>query len=78
LSAVAFFARLKAIAFNLFPATADGNALGFPGEAIAAAKSGIRHTIFAFKEQFLKPMGLLAGISTPARNESLYELKIAT
>jgi hypothetical protein len=40
-------------------------------------RSGIRHTIFVFKEQFLKSMGLLASIFTPARDEPRYELKIA-
>lgn len=77
LSAVAYFARLKAIAVNLFRATAVRKALGLPGEALAAAKSGIRHTIFVFKEQFLKHMGQLANIFTPARDEPRYELKIA-
>jgi hypothetical protein len=71
-------ARLKAIAVNLFRATAVRKALGLPGEAFAATKSGILHTIFVFKEQFLKPMGLLAGIFTPARDKPRYELKIAT
>ncbi|MFH2075250.1 MAG: hypothetical protein ABIJ57_07880, partial [Pseudomonadota bacterium] len=66
-----------AIAVNLFRATAVRKALGLPGEALAAAKSGIRHTIFVFKEQFLKPMRLLASIFTPARDEPRYELKIA-
>ena len=77
LPAVAYFVRLKAIAVNLFRATAVRKALGLPGEALAAAKSGIRHTIFVFKEQFLKPMRLLASIFTPARDEPRYELKIA-
>jgi len=77
LPAVAYFARLKAIAVNLFRATAVRKALGLPGVILAAAKSGIRHTIFVFKEQFLKPMGQLARIFTPARNEPRYELKIA-
>jgi len=77
LPAVAYFARLKAIAVNLFRATAVRRALGLPGETLAAAKSGIRHTIFVFKKQFLKPMGLIASIFTPARDEPSYELKIA-
>jgi len=75
--AVAYFARLKAIAVNLFRATAVRKALCLPGEGLAMAKSGIRHTIFVFKEQFLKPMGLLASIFTPATDQPRYELKIA-
>jgi len=78
LSAVAYFARLKAIAVNLFRATAVRKALGLPGEAFAAAKSDIRHAIFVFKELFLKPMELLASIFTPARYEPRYELKTAS
>ena len=77
LAAVGYCARLKAIGVNLFRATAVRKALGLPGEALAAAKSGIRHTIYIFKEQFLKPMGLLESIFTPAKDESRYELKIA-
>jgi len=77
LPAVAYFARLKAIAVNLFRATAVRKALCLPGEGLAMAKSGIRHTIFVFKEQFLKPMGLLASIFTPATDQPRYELKIA-
>lgn len=77
LPAVAYFSRLKAIAVNIFRATAVRKALGLPGEALAAAKYGIRYTIFVFKEQILKPMGLLASIFTPARVEPRYELKIA-
>ncbi|KFO67002.1 hypothetical protein ER57_13385 [Smithella sp. SCADC] len=77
LSAVAYFARLKAIAVNLFRATAVRKALGLPGEAFAAAKSDIRHAIFVFKELFLKPMELLANFFTPPRHEPHYELKIA-
>ena len=77
LSAVAYFARLKAIAVNIFRATAVRKALGLPGEVLAAAKSGIRYIIFVFKEQFLKPMGLLANIFTPATDQPRYELKIA-
>ena len=75
--AVAYFARLKAIAVNLFRATAVRKALCLPGEGLAMAKSGIRHTIFVFKEQFLKPMELLANFFTPPRHEPRYELKIA-
>ncbi len=60
LPAVAYLARLKAIAINLFRGTAVRKALGLPGEVLAAVKSGIRHTIVVFKEQFLKLMGLLA------------------
>ena len=77
LPAVAYFARLKAIAVNLFRATAVRKALCLPGEGLAIAKSGIRHTIFVFKEQFLKPMGLLASIFAPPRHEPRYEPKIA-
>jgi hypothetical protein len=77
LPAVAYFARLKAIAVNIFRATAVRKAIGLSGEAIASAKSGIRHTIFVFKEQFLKHMGQLANIFTPAKDEPRYELKIA-
>ncbi len=77
LPVVAYFARLKAIAVNIFRATAVRKALGLSGEALAAAKSGIRCTIFIFKEQFLKPMELLASIFTLARVEPRYELKTA-
>ena len=77
LLAVAYFARLKAIAVNLFRAAAVRKALGLPGEGLAMAKSGMRYTIFVFKEQFLKPMGLLASIFTPAIDQPRYELKIA-
>ena len=77
LSAVSYFARLKAIAVNIFRATAVRKALGLPGEVLAAAKSGIRYIIFVFKEQFLKPMRLLANIFTPATDQPRYELKIA-
>ena len=77
LSAVAYFARLKAIAVNLFRATAARKALGLPGEAITSVKSAIRHTIFVFKEQFLNPVALLATILTPAMDEPRYELKNA-
>ena len=77
LSAVAYFARLKAIAVNIFRATAVRKALGLPGEAFAAAKSGIRYAIFVFKEQFLKPTGLLANIFPLAAEKPRYELKIA-
>lgn len=52
LSAVAYFARLKATAVNLFQAMAVRKALGLPVEALAAAKSGIRHTIYIFKRKF--------------------------
>ncbi|MFH2118845.1 MAG: hypothetical protein ABIJ25_00410, partial [Pseudomonadota bacterium] len=76
-SAVSYFARLKAIAVNIFRATAVRKALGLSGEAFSAAKSGIRHTIVVFKEQFLKPMGLLVTIFTPATDQPRYELKIA-
>jgi hypothetical protein len=77
LSAVAYFARLKAIAVNIFRATAVRKALDLPGEAFVATKSDIRYAIFVFKEQFLKPMGLLATIFTPATDQPRYELKIA-
>lgn len=77
LLAVAYFARLKAIAVNLFRATAVRKALGLPGGTCAAEISGIRYTIFVFKEQFLKPMVLLSNIFTPAWDEPRYELKIA-
>jgi len=77
LPAVAYSSRLKAIAINLFRATAGRKALGLPGEVLAAAKSGIRYTIFVFKEQFLKPVGLLVSIFTPVVDELRYELKIA-
>ena len=77
LPAVTYFARLKAIAVNLFRATAVRKALGLPGEAIAAAKSGIPYTIFVFKEQILKNMGQHANIFTLATDEPRYELKIA-
>ncbi|MBA4396150.1 MAG: hypothetical protein C0394_01980 [Syntrophus sp. (in: bacteria)] len=77
LPAVAYFTRLKAIAVNLFRATAVRKALGLSGEALAAAKSGIRHAIFVFKEQFLKNMGRLASIFTLATDEHRYELKSA-
>ena len=77
LSAVSYFARLKAIAVNIFRATAVRKALGLPGEALAAAKFGIRYTIFVIKEQFLKHMGRSENIFTPAMNEPLDELKIA-
>ena len=77
LSAVSYFARLKAIAINIFRATAVRKALGLPGEALAAAKASLRYIIVVFKEQFLKPIGLLASIFTLERDESRYELKIA-
>jgi hypothetical protein len=77
LSAVAYFARLKAIAVNLFRATAVRKALGLPGEALIGAKSGIRYAIFVFKEQFVKPTGLLANFFTLATDQPRYELKIA-
>jgi len=77
LSAVSYFARLKAIAVNIFRAAAVRKALGLPGEAFSATKSGIRYAIFVFKEQFFKPMGLLASIFTPAAEQPYYELKIA-
>ena len=77
LPAVAYSARLKAIAINLFRATAVRKARCLPGEVLAAAKSAIRYTIFVFKEQFLKSMGLLASICMPVRDEPRYELKIA-
>jgi len=58
-------------------ATAVRKVLGLPGEALAAsAKSSIRHTIFGFKEQLLKPMGLPANIFTPTMDEPRYKLKI--
>jgi hypothetical protein len=69
-------ARLKAIAVNLFRATAVRKAVGLPGEALAVVKSGIRLTIF-FKEQFLKSTRLLASIFKPAKDEPSYKLKIA-
>ncbi len=75
LPAVAYSARLKAIALNLFRATAVRKALGLPGEALAAIKSGIQNTIFVFKEQLLKPMGFLANIFAPARDEPAMHLK---
>jgi Transposase DDE domain/Transposase domain (DUF772) len=77
LSAVSYFARLKAIAVNIFRATAVRKALALPGEAFAATKSDIRYAIFVFKEQFFKPMGLLASIFAPAAEQPRYELKIA-
>jgi hypothetical protein len=77
LPAVAYFARLKAIALNLFRATAVRKALGLPGKTFAAAKSGMRHTIFVFKEQFLKHMEQLANILTLVTDEPHYELKTA-
>ena len=77
LPAVAYSARLKAIAINLFRATAVRKALCLPGEILAAAKSGIRYTIFVFKEQFLNRMGQLANIFTSATGQPRYEIKIA-
>ncbi len=77
LAAVAYFVRLKAIAFNIFRATAFLKALGLPGEALTTVKSVILHPIFVFKEQFLKSMGLLAAILMPATDQPCYELKIA-
>ena len=77
LPAVAYFARLKAIAVNLFRATAVRKAIGLSGEALTSSKSGIRYTIFVFKEQFLKHMRRLANIFTLATDEPRYELKIA-
>ena len=77
LPAVAYSARLKAIAVNILRATAVRKALGLPGEVLATVKSGIRCTIFVFKEQFLQPMGLLASIFTPAMDEPRYALQIA-
>ena len=71
------FCSFKSIAVNLFRATAVRKAHDLPGEALAAAKSGIRYTIFIFKEQFFKPMGLLASIFTLAGDDPNYELKIA-
>jgi hypothetical protein len=67
-------ARLKAIAVNLFRATAVRKALGLPGDALAAVKSDIKNTICDFKEQFLKHMGQLANIFTLATDKPLYEL----
>lgn len=77
LPAVAYCARLKAIAVNLFRATAVRKELGLHGEAIAAANSGIRHTIFVFKEQFLKHLARVANIFTLVTDEPRHELKIA-
>jgi hypothetical protein len=77
LSAVAYFARLKAIAVNIFRATAVRKALGLSGEALASTKSVILNSIFVFKEQFLKHMGQLVNIFTPATDEPLCELKTA-
>src|SRR3990170_3971368 len=77
LSAVAYFARLKAVAVNIFRATAVRKALDLSGEAFAAAKSHILYTIIVFKEQFLKHEEQLTKIFTSATDEPLYELKIA-
>ena len=77
LSAVSYFARLKAIAVNIFRATAVRKSLGLPGEAFSAAKSDIRYAIFVFKEQFFKPMGSLASFFPLAAEQPRYELKIA-
>jgi hypothetical protein len=74
---VAYCARLKAIAVNLFRATAVRKALGLPGEALTATKSNIRNTIFAFKEHFLKHIGWLANFFTPVMDEPLYALRTA-
>jgi hypothetical protein len=73
---LAYYARLKAIAVNLFRARALRKALGFPGEALAAANPA-SGTLFFFKEQFLIHMGQLANILTPAPDELIYELKTA-
>ena len=77
LSAVSYFARLKAIAVNIFRATAVRKSFGLPGEAFSAAKSDIRYAIFVFKEQFFKPMGSLASFFPLAAEQPRYELKIA-
>jgi hypothetical protein len=77
LPAVAYSARLKAIAINILRATTVRKAIGLSGEAIASAKPYVRYTIFVFKEQLLKHMGQLVNIFTPAMGEPLYELKIA-
>jgi len=77
LSAVSYYARLKAIAVNLFRATAVRKAVGLSKEALAAANSGIWNTLSVFKEHFLKHMGRLAYIFTPALDKLSYELKTA-
>jgi hypothetical protein len=77
LSAVAYCARLKATAVNIFRAAAVRKALGFSREALAAAQSSIRNIIFVFKEQFLKHIGQLANIFMLATDETRYQLKTA-
>ena len=77
LSAVSYYARLKAIAVNLFRATAVRKAIGLSKEALAAVNSGIWNTLSVFKEHFLKHMGRLAYIFTPALDKLSYELKTA-
>ncbi|MBW6486227.1 MAG: transposase [Syntrophobacterales bacterium] len=84
LSAVSYFARLKAIAVNIFRATSVRNVLTTPSKTPVSVNSGLlnakfylQDTIFVFKEQFLKTLGLLATVFTPPRNDPPYELKTA-
>jgi hypothetical protein len=84
LSAVSYFARLKAIAVNIFRATSVRNALTTPSKTPVAVNSGLlnakfylQDTIFVFKEQFRKTLALIPIMFTLPENESLYELKIA-
>lgn len=84
LSAVSYFARLKAIAVNIFRATSVRNALNPPSKMPQTVKSGliganfyVQDTMYVFKEQFWETLGLLATFFTSARNEPHYELKIA-
>jgi len=84
LSAVSYFARLKAIAVNIFRAARVRNALTAPSKTPVVVKSGLinakfylQDTIFVFKEQFWETLGLLATVFTPSRNEPHYELKTA-
>jgi len=77
LSAVSYYARLKAIAVNLFRATAVRKAIGLSKEALAAANAGIWKTLSVFKEHFMKHMVRLAYIFTPVMDELSYELKTA-
>jgi hypothetical protein len=78
LSAVSYCARLKAIAVNLFRATAVRKAVGLSKEALAATNAGIWNTVSVFKKHFGKHMRQLAYIFTPALDELSYELKTAT
>jgi hypothetical protein len=77
LSAVRYCARLKAIGVNLYRAAKVKRALDALRTTPGSGWAGIRSTIFAVKELFLRPWRRLRNILNPATDNTFYAFRIA-